>query len=205
MFLSFEGIDGSGKTTQLQLLQTTLQNRGLETVATREPGGTALAETLRTFLLQGRDSLDARAEFLLFAAARAQHVSEIIRPALERGAWVLSDRFADSSEAYQGAGLGLDAAQIRAINAFATGELMPDITVFVDVSPAVGAARRQARGGQSGDRIEARGLEFQTRVRAGFLSIAARESARFRVVDGEQTVEQVHAQVLEVLESSFRT
>ena len=198
MFVSFEGIDGCGKTTQLRLLQTALENRNLEVVSTREPGGTPLAEQVRRFLLEGRDSLDARAEMLLFAAARAQHVSQLIRPALERGAWVLSDRFVDSSEAYQGAGLGLNVSQIRAVNAFATGGLLPDITLFVDVSPEVGAARR---AGERGDRIEARGLEFQRLVRNGFLEIARRE-ARFRVVDGEQTREQIHAQILRILRSS---
>ena len=125
-------------------MRARLQADGIEVVATREPGGTALAESLRQTLLHGGD-IEARAELLLFGAARAQHVREIIRPALERGAWVLCDRFVDSSEAYQGGGLGLDRAFIRAMNAFATDNLLPARTYFVDAAPAVAAARRAAK------------------------------------------------------------
>ena len=194
MFLTFEGIDGCGKTTQLQLLAAELERRGLIVQTTREPGGTALAENLRDFLLHSRDALDARAELLLFGASRAQHVSEVIRPALLGGKWVLSDRFADSSEAYQGAGLGLDADFIRAMNAFATGNLAPDLTFFLDVAPEIALERRQNQNLQN-DRIEARGMEFQSQVRAAYLEIARRESARFVVLDANQNPAEIAAQI----------
>ena len=191
MFISFEGIDGCGKTTQLERLRVRLESRGVEVVSTREPGGTALAESLRETLLHGGD-IAARAELLLFGAARAQHAREIIRPALARGAWVLCDRFVDSSEAYQGGGLGLDRGFIRAMNAFATDNLTPDRTVFVDVAPAIGAARR---AGEKADRIEARGAEFGERVRAVYLEIAAREPARVARVDGTRAPDEVEAAI----------
>lgn len=196
MFISFEGIDGCGKTTQLERLRALLEKRGNEVIATREPGGTALAESLRQTLLHGGE-IAARAELLLFGAARAQHVREIITPALARGATVLSDRFGDSSEAYQGGGLGLDRAFIRAMNAFATDDLRPARTFLIDIAPDVAAARR---AGEKGDRIEARGLEFTARVRETYLEIAAREAARFVVIDGAQSVDAIEAQIARVLE-----
>ena len=195
MFITFEGIDGCGKTTQLNRLKARLEARGVEVVATREPGGTALAESLRATLLHGGD-IAARAELLLFGAARAQHAHEIIRPALERGAWVLCDRFIDSSESYQGGGLGLSRDFIRAMNEFATGGLTPDLTFFVDVAPAIGASRR---AGEKADRIEARGAEFGQRVRAVYLEIAAREKARVVTVDGALAPDEVEAAIWEKL------
>ena len=193
MFISFEGIDGCGKTTQLNRLRARLEARGTAVVSTREPGGTALAESLRETLLHGGD-IEARAELLLFGAARAQHVREIIRPALERGAWVLCDRFIDSSEAYQGGGLGLDREFIRAMNAFATDGLTPNRTIFVDVTPSSGASRRAAsRAGA--DRIEARGDEFGAKVRAVYLDIAARDSQRVIRVDGAPAPDEVEATI----------
>ena len=189
MFISFEGIDGCGKTTQLNRLRARLETSGVEVVATREPGGTALAEALRQTLLHGGE-IAARAELLLFGAARAQHVREIIAPALARRAWVLCDRFVDSSEAYQGGGLGLDRAFIRAMNAFATDNLMPARTFWVDAAPDVAASRRE---GEKADRIEARGTAFSERVRAVYLEIAARESARIITVDGELAPAEVEA------------
>ncbi len=191
MFITFEGIDGCGKTTQLLRLKARLEARGVAVVSTREPGGTALAESLRETLLHGGD-ITARAELLLFGAARAQHASEIIRPALERGAWVLCDRFIDSSEAYQGGGLGLNRDFIRAMNAFATDDLTPDLTFFVDVAPDVGASRR---AGEKADRIESRGAEFGERVRAIYLEIAAREKARVVTVDGALSPDEVEAAI----------
>ena len=196
MFISFEGIDGCGKTTQLNRLRARLEARGLAVVATREPGGTSLAESLREILLHGGD-IEARAELLLFGAARAQHAREIIRPALERGAWVLCDRFVDSSEAYQGGGLGLDRDFIRAMNAFATDGLMPARTILVDVAPDVGASRRASRAGA--DRIEARGDDFGARVRAVYLDIAAREPQRVTRVNGELAPDEVEASIWESL------
>lgn len=195
MFVSFEGIDGCGKTTQLDRLRARLQARGIEVVCTREPGGTALAESLRQTLLHGGE-IEARAELLLFGAARAQHAHEIIRPALQRGAWVLSDRFMDSSEAYQGGGLGLNRAFIRAMNAFATDDLTPDRTFLVDVAPDVAALRR---AGEKADRIEARGTDFSVRVRAIYLEIAARERTRVIKLDGALAPDAVEAAIWENL------
>lgn len=188
MFISFEGIDGSGKTTQLERLAARLRDNELEVVATREPGGTRLAEAIRALLLDGSDAVDARAELLLFGAARAAHVAQIIRPALEASLWVLSDRFTDSSLAYQGAGLGLPPEFIQSMNEFATGGLRPKRTFFLDVSPEVGLERRR---GSSQDRIEARGLEFLSNVRAAYLDLARRESARFVVLDGSLSPDEL--------------
>jgi dTMP kinase len=154
VFLTFEGIDGCGKTTQLQKLKTELENRGHEVVCTREPGGTELAEGLREILLHSKSPIEKRGELLLFGASRAQHVAEIVQPALAQGKWVLCDRFIDSSEAYQGGGLGLDRDFIRQMNAFATGGLLPQRTFFFDVDPLIALQRR---AGEKGDRIEARG------------------------------------------------
>ena len=178
-------------------LRARLQARAIEVVGTREPGGTALAESLRQTLLHGGD-IAARAELLLFGAARAQHVCEIIRPALERGAWVLSDRFIDSSEAYQGGGLGLERAFIRAMNAFATDDLTPDLTFFFDVAPTIATARR---AGERADRIEARGLDFGERVCAVYREIAARESARFVTINGALAPDEVEAAIWNSLET----
>lgn len=194
MFISFEGIDGSGKTTQLQRLAARLRDAELEVVQTREPGGTRLAEAIRALLLEGNDALDARAELLLFGASRAAHVAQIIRPALDANLWVLSDRFTDSSLAYQGAGLGLGADFVLSMNRFATGDLAPKQTFFLDVSPEVGLKRRQQNGQ---DRIEARGLEFLAKVRAAYLEIAEREAHRFIVLDGAGSPDDIEAQVWE--------
>jgi dTMP kinase len=193
MFLSFEGIDGCGKTTQLQLLSGELEKRGLEVISTREPGGTALAENLREVLLHCASEMEKTSELLLFGAARAQHVAQIVRPALHRGVWVLCDRFADSSEAYQGGGLGLDRAFIRQMNDFATGQLWPQRTFYFDLDPQIALARRA--GGNS-DRIEARGVEFQNRVRAAYREIAAREAARVIQIDASRTPDEIFADLI---------
>ncbi|HVF10850.1 MAG TPA: dTMP kinase [Abditibacteriaceae bacterium] len=201
--ITFEGIDGCGKSTQLALLGSYLQGAGHSVTATREPGGTALAEAIRHYLLHTRQPLAPPTELLLFGAARAQHVSEIIRPALARGDVVLSDRFADSSVAYQGGGLGLDSDFIRRINAFATDELKPNLTILLDVEPEVGCARR-ATGSPgstaSDDRIEGRGLEFQRRVRAAYLAIACAEPARVVVVDGVLPIAEAHRRIVEIVQ-----
>jgi dTMP kinase len=197
MFITFEGIDGCGKTTQIELLAARLSQQEYSHLCTREPGGTALAEAIRNYLLHSSDKLDARAELLLFGASRAAHVAQIIRPALARGEIVISDRFADSSVAYQGGGLGLDKTIARAMNAFATEDLQPDATFFLDIEPQIAASRRAA---ETDDRIEARGLEFQERVREAFLEIAQSEPERVHVLDGAQPREILHRQIIEVLQ-----
>ncbi len=197
MFLTFEGIDGCGKSTQWNLLADYFRAAGREVVSTREPGGTQLAEAIRNYLLHTQQPLAERAELLLFGAARAQHVEEVIRPALQRRAIVLSDRFMDSSVAYQGAGLGLPVSFIRQMNAFATWSAQPDLTLVFDVDVETAQQRRRASRGD--DRIEARGLEFQEKVRQGFLKIAEDEPKRVVVFDAAPTPDEIHQTVLNVL------
>jgi len=195
-FISFEGIDGCGKTTQLQRLREHLTSIGYTVITTREPGGTALAEAIRNYLLHSPQPLGSRTELLLFGAARAQHVDELIRPALERGEVVLSDRFADSSVAYQGGGLGLPLDFVRRMNAFATDGLQPHITFLLDVDPAIGQQRRLR---EKEDRIEGRGLEFQERVRAAYLEMAQAEPERIVTVDATPSPEEIHRHILQAL------
>ena len=187
-FITFEGIDGSGKTTQWQRLGNHLKEQGHRVVLTREPGGTGLAEAIRGTLLNSASVINPRAELLLFGAARAQHVQEIIRPALERGEWVLCDRFGDSSVAYQGGGLGLDPEFVATMNQFATGGLHPELTFLLDIEPRH-ALKRRADAGE--DRIEARGLEFQERVRAAYLAAAKRAPERWLVLDASASVDSL--------------
>jgi dTMP kinase len=189
--IAFEGVEGSGKSTQLELLRRALEGRGREVVVTREPGGTPAGERVRALLLDPGVELHARAEALLFAAARAELVERVIRPALERGAVVLSDRFLDSSLAYQGGARGLGRGPVEEVNRFATGGLLPDLVVLLDLDPAEGLRRR--RGAL--DRIEAQDLAFHRRVRDAFLELAAADAKRFTVVDGAAPVAEVAARV----------
>ena len=199
MFITFEGIDGCGKSTQARLLAEHLAERGLEVVSTREPGGTPLAEEVRALVLNSRahaeEEVTPQAELLLFVAARAQHVQNLIRPALARGAWVLCDRFTDSTVAYQSGGLGLDAEFIRSLNRFATSVLQPHLTLLFDVAVPEAQRRRTIERG-AGDRIESRGPEFQERVRQSFLQQAKDEPARIHVLDAAASVDEVRLQVL---------
>jgi dTMP kinase len=190
--VAFEGVEGSGKSTQLDLLRCALERRGHEVVVTREPGGTPAGERVREVLLDPAVKLHPRAEALLFAAARAQLVEQVIRPALERGAVVLCDRYLDSSLAYQGGGRGLGRAPVEAVNRFATGGLLPDLVVLLDLDPADGLARR--RGAR--DRIEVEDLAFHRRVRDAFRELVAADPGRFAVVDAAGPVDRVAAQVL---------
>jgi dTMP kinase len=185
-FITFEGVEGSGKSTQLALLAERLSARGARVRRTREPGGTALGERLRAILLdpQRRD-LDPVAEFLLFEADRRQHVREVIRPALEAGAWVLCDRFSDSTEAYQTAGRGLDADWVAAVDARVRDGLVPDLTLLLDVGPLTGLARARRRD-ESDGRFEAEDLAFHERVSLAFHAIARREPSRVVVVDSRE-------------------
>ncbi|NAZ85125.1 dTMP kinase [Kineococcus sp. T90] len=206
LFVALEGGDGSGKSTQSRLLAAWLRERGHEVVTTREPGGTSTGAALREVLLARRDGaggaaqLDARAEALLFAADRAQHVAEVVRPALRRGAVVVTDRYVDSSLAYQGAGRALPAEQVEQLSAWATGELLPDLTVVLDVDPATAAVRRGRDPQRAGeDRLEAESQAFHARVREQFLRLAAREPARYLVVDATASPAAVHERVREAL------
>lgn len=190
-FLAVEGGEGAGKSTQVRRLAAWATARGLEVVVTREPGATPLGGRLREVLLDpATGDLDPRAEALLYAADRAQHVATVIRPALARGALVLTDRYVDSSLAYQGAGRALERDDVQKISTWATQALRPDLTLLLDVDPAVGL-ERATRGGA--DRLEAESLAFHQRVRQGFLDLAAREPGRYLVVAADQPADEVHA------------
>lgn len=185
--IAFEGVEGSGKSTQLELLRRLLEGRGRDVVVTREPGGTPAGERVRALLLDPAVELHPRAEALLFAAARAELVEAVIRPALERGAVVLCDRYLDSSLAYQGEARGLGRDPVSQVNRFATGGLLPDLVVLLDLDPAAGLARRA----RDPDRIEAQDLGFHRRVRDAFRDLAAAEPGRFAVVDAAAPVTEV--------------
>jgi len=189
-FITVEGPDGSGKTTAARHLADRLRAAGHETVLTGEPGGTALGEEVRRLLLHLRDvsdALDPRADALLFAAARSQHTAEVIRPALERGAWVVCARYVDSSLAYQGGGYGIDLEELRRLQAFATYETRPDLTILLDVPVAVGLerTRRRAEWNRFEDTEE---IAFFERVRATYHELARLEPHRFAIVDGSGSV-----------------
>jgi dTMP kinase len=188
LFVSFEGGDGVGKSTQLDLLAAWLRAGGHEVVTTREPGGTPLGRQLREAVMHG-DHMGPRAEALLFAADRAHHVDTVVRPALERGAVVLSDRYLDSSVAYQGDGRRLGAREVEQLSLWATEGLLPDLTVLLDLDPTVGLARLSGEP----DRLESAGAEFHDRTRRAFLARAT--TPRWLVVDAAQPVEAVQEQV----------
>jgi dTMP kinase len=189
--IAFEGVEGSGKSTQLELLRRLLDGRGREVVVTREPGGTPAGERVRALLLDPQVELHPRAEALLFAAARAELVEAVIRPALERGAIVLCDRYLDSSLAYQGGARGLGLGPVTDVNRFATGGLLPDLVVLLDLDPAAGLRRRAGEL----DRIEAQDLVFHRRVRQAFCDLAAADPGRFAVVAAAAPLPEVAARV----------
>jgi dTMP kinase len=196
-FIAFEGGEGAGKSTQSRLLAEALRARGISVVTTREPGGTPGAEAIRALLLGTEgEGWNPRAEALLFAAARSDHVERLIRPALAAGQWVICDRYLDSSRAYQGGGGGLSDADILTLHALGSQGLLPDLTLLVTVSPETATARLAKRDNGMADRIEGRGAEYHARVAATFAELAAAEPQRFAIVDGNGTVDATHAQVL---------
>lgn len=198
-FITFEGGEGCGKSTQIRLLAERLRAAGKEVLLTREPGGTALAEKIRSLVREESDDPpNSRAETLLFIASRAQVVENVIRPALASGTWVLCDRFADSTFAYQGYGRGLDLEELKRINSFATGGLEPDRTILLNVSPEVSAKRMRAREAATNtdaDRMEKAGDSFHARLKQGFLELAAAEPDRFAVIQADGSVEEVEEAV----------
>lgn len=195
IFISFEGVDGVGKTTQVERLRAYLESKGREVVVTREPGGTELGQAVRQLLLHGvgggKADISPRAEALLFAADRAQHVAEVIRPAIARGAVVITDRYLDSSLAYQAGGRELTLEEIKDLSLWVTNNLLPDRTYLLDMDPALSHTRLQ----HEQDRMESAGEHFQQRTRQAFLDLAAAEASRFRVIDASQAVEDVWAQI----------
>lgn len=200
-FVTFEGGEGCGKSTQVKRLAEHLRSKGVEVVLTREPGGTRLAELIRGLLKDEREDPPCdRSELLLFLAARAQLVRNVIVPALDSGKWVLSDRFSDSTFAYQGYGRGLPLDSLRLMNCFACEGLKPDLTLLLDVRPDVAAARmrrREAATNTSADRIELAGDDFHSRLRAGFLELAKAEPDRMKVIDANGSSDEVWAQILQ--------
>ena len=196
LFITFEGGDGSGKTTQINLLASWLESEGHTVVITREPGGTDLGTELRNIILHREGFIAPRAEALLYAADRSHHIHTLVRPALQRGEIVVQDRYLDSSVAYQGAGRVLDPTEVRNISVWATENLMPDLTVVLDV-PASVAKERQAAGERQYDRLEAEAEDFHTRVRESYVALAAEEPHRFLVIDGESSIEEIHQAIVD--------
>jgi dTMP kinase len=193
-FITFEGGEGAGKSTQLKQLAERLQGRGLDVVSTREPGGSPGAEAIRGLVLNGAaDRWSPVTETLLMYAARRDHIERVIEPALARGAWVVCDRFADSTRAYQGAAGGTDPALIAALEAHVLGAARPDLTLVFDMPPEAGLARAHARGGEL--RFESKGLAFHERLREGFLAIARAEPDRCALIDAAGSLEAVAAAV----------
>lgn len=190
-FIVFEGGEGAGKSTQEGLLAAVLQERGFTVTRTREPGGTPAAEEIRRIVLSPQFAgLDPRAEALLFAAARGEHVAHVVRPALERGEVVICDRYLDSSVAYQGFARGLGPRRVRDLSLWATGDLLPDLTVVLDIDPADGLARFSER-----DRLEAEPLAYHQQVRAAYLALAEDEPDRYLVLDARADVDEIAASI----------
>jgi dTMP kinase len=191
LFITFEGGDASGKTTQIGLLAEWLRGKGHTVLVTREPGGSDLGNELRDIVLHRRGFIAPRAEALIYAADRAHHIHEIVRPALQRGEVVLQDRYLDSSVAYQGAGRVLDPVEVRNLSLWATEELMPEVTILLDVPAGIGA-KRQASEERQYDRLEAEALDFHERVRESYVGLAHAEPERFEVIDGIASIEDIH-------------
>ncbi len=195
MFITLEGPDGSGKSLQIGELADFLRARGYQVLTTREPGGTSIGDQIREVIMRmDNKSMNPRTEILLFCAARAQIVAEVIRPNLEKGVVVISDRYADSTLAYQGYGHGLDLTSLRQILSFATGGLIPDLTLLLDIDVEQGLARRHTGGGEW-NRLDDYELAFHKRVRQGYLELAASEPNRWKVINASATPSQVQAEL----------
>lgn len=217
--ISFEGGDGSGKTTQLRLLESHLSSQGRACVSTREPGGTALGNRIRRVLLEaGTDDISSPSELFLYLADRAQHIHEVIRPALTRGALVLCDRFTDSTLAYQGYGRGIDLKMLRSLNEVASGGIVPELSFLLDCPVEIGLSRARARssvnrfhsapaepkGAKGEDRFEREKVEFHQRVRAGFLELARVEPERIYLLDATRSVQDVHEEIRKIVDAKLK-
>lgn len=206
-FITFEGPDGAGKTTQMKLAGERLADRGYRIIYTREPGGTPISEKIRQILLDPANSeMNYKTEALLYAAARAQHVEQLIRPEVKSGKVVLCDRFTDSTMAYQGFGRGINSELLRLVNDMAVGDMIPDLTVILDLNPEAGLNRiTDTRSGQGAgkDRIERENLDFHCRVRDGFLNLAGENPQRYRVIPADRSIEEVAGDVWRCLQEVF--
>jgi dTMP kinase len=204
MFITFEGLDQSGKTTQATLLVDKLKQSGSDVLFLREPGGTELSERIREILLANKHTAVAlKAELFLFSAARAQLVSQVIRPALQKGTIVICDRFHDSTTAYQGYGRGIDLDEVQQVNTIAIDGTIPDLTLLLDIEIQE-ILRRRNLAGLSADRMESAGEKFYQKVRTGYLELAARESKRFVVVSAMVSVEELHKKIWSVVQSRMK-
>lgn len=204
MFITFEGLDHSGKTTQAELLVDKLKKLGNEVLFLREPGGTAFSERIRDILLDHKNhDMNVTAELLLFSAARSQLVTQVIRPSLEKGIIVICDRFFDSTTAYQGYGRGIKLEEVKLLNKIAVGETIPNLTLFIDVKIEE-IFRRRSSAGLFADRMESSGIQFYERVRTGYLKLAAEEPERFVVIGGEQPVEDIHNQIWKIVQQRLK-
>lgn len=200
-FIAFEGGEGAGKSTQARLLAAALERRGVPSIITREPGGTSGAEAIRALLLATEgEGWNPRAEALLFAAARSDHVERLIQPAVAAGKWVICDRFVDSSRAYQGGGSGLSDAEVLELHRIGSGGLLPDLTLLIEVSPEVARQRTAARDVDGADRIGGRDEAYHAKVAAAFARFAEAEPARFARIDGNGDAEAVHSAVMAALD-----
>lgn len=199
-FITLEGGDGAGKSTHAARLEAWLTEQGIDVVRTREPGGTELGQQIRRIVLHHGGHIEPRAEALLYAADRAQHIAELVRPALDAGTWVVQDRYLDSSIAYQGAGRGLDGEQIRRLSLWASDSLLPDATILLDLDVAA-ARRRLAAGQEALDRLEAEAGDFHEQVRVRFLELAKAEPDRFVIVDASRPEEEVADRIRQHLQT----
>lgn len=201
MFITLEGPDGSGKSMQVPMLAEFIRQHGYEVLTTREPGGTSIGDQIRQVIMKlGNTSMHPRTEILLFCAARAQIVEEVLKPALARGVVVISDRYADSTLAYQGYGHGVNLDDLRQLLAFVTGGLKPDLTLLLDVDATVGLQRRQKSGGEW-NRLDAYALDFHKRVREGYHELAKAEPQRWETIDAGQSPEMVQSAIQKIIEA----
>lgn len=200
-FITFEGIDGSGKSTQLRLLADDLRFRGFNVLTTHQPGGTPLGRRLREIFLETEETVAPMAELLLFAADRAQHIEFLIKPALKENKIVISDRYADATVAYQGAGRGFSPTVIKQVIKLATNGLKPNLTLFFDITVEEAILRTKKRDemGQQSNRLDKENYEFHQRVRDAYHELIAKEPKRFRVIDASRSIEEIHKNALEVL------
>lgn len=197
LFITFEGVEGAGKTTQIELLKNELDRRGIEYIVTREPGGTAIGEKIRGVLLDPENSeMNYMTELLLYYASRAQHLYEKINRAKESGKVVICDRYSDSTMAYQGYGRGIDKQLIETLNSVVEKGNRPDLTFIIDADPEVTLVRAKRKSGNVGDRLEQESLEFHKRVREGFIVAAEREPERVAVIDGRKTIEEINSDII---------